>query len=227
MLSVSRPLSQQIEILLGQNNLPEEPLLDSEDDRDDAVLKAGQVMLEAWRMHIYRAQALLAAQQKMSEAEAGLRETLLKEVTSLRETVYTLFNDEPILLASLGIRPRRKAGVFVKQASYDLTTAETIVRWRVLFNNALQLSSGKKNLLVKAGWTDERLIEAANLVEIYAEASNGQQAQIHAFRVEQAAANAVESLLQRWHEQMLRRPKPGVNRSAPAYREKVAGPTVI
>jgi hypothetical protein len=220
MVNVTHPqLFRQLEILLNQNNLFEEQELESQNDHEDISLKVGQVMLETWRKHMCRAQALWVAQQKAVEAETDLRETLLAEVTSLRETVTTLFNDDSVLLASLGIRTRRKASRHVQQASFDLTAAETIVRWRILFNNALQLSSSKKNLLDKAGWTDERLINAAALVEIYAEANTGQQAQIHAYRAERAAANAVESLLQRWHEQMLRRRQNITKRPAPPYPE--------
>lgn len=222
-------LQRRVEILVDNGRLSQAQTALAGVGYNPTALAQGEALLQAWLTREQGAQTLRTAQKRATELEIQAGQTAQAEASDFSQTVRTLFGDDPLTLTALGLRLRQRNsnghsatdenGTEHGQSQRQTPSrglADKIAQWRRLFANAQALSDDQKAQLAQAGWSADRLTEAAALVERYAEANTQQKEQIQRYRSEFAAAKAAEKELRRWYEQASRLSRLAIRKTNPA-----------
>lgn len=212
-------LVRHMEILVDNGPLPQAQAVIGPVGYDPDGLDEGRTLLMTWLEHRKLAQALMLVQKQSTAAQNRARSEAKRMVGLFTKTVETLFAEDEAALRTLGVRPRarRKKSKYrsrqgdqdqvedgdneteTKQKGESQSTAATIFRWRRRLANVDHLDDEHKEQLAAAGWTAERIAEAAALVEAFASADTKQQEAIRAQQAQQATAKAAEISLRKWY----------------------------
>jgi len=221
-------LQRDVETLIKNGKLPQAQAVIAGIGYGPAALEAGEIMLRSWHICKMQARALLVAQKKATRDEHEAREAAHQEVNNFSAAVRVLFDDNEVLLATLGVLAQQEEdgganghGATSQATRISKSATELIARWRLLFANTQTLSRQQKVRLVNAGWHDERLISAAALVESFAAAHATQQQQTRAYWAELAVAKEAEIALRKWYWQAIRRSKLAIQQANPSNRDQL------
>lgn len=194
-----------------------------------AALDACSERLLGWRQFRKNAKGLMGAQKKATRLERKARQIIEALARKFRRIARILFKDnEPVLTelglfpspwsgngkaSSNGAAPSQNDGSDTGQAEPvesngsgrrrrpSMRTAAVIDRWRMMFAKALDLEEEHLARLSERGWSIERITEALQAVETYAEADIDQEQKIKTQRAEVAAAREVRIELEKWYNE--------------------------
>lgn len=126
--------------------------------------------------------------------------------TEFAETARIIFKDDPDTLAALGLQtqyetlPPEGEGDPVKVAARaSRGTAETILRWRTMFQNANLLTGERQAALASVGWDADKINAGLDAVEAYSNADTSQQAAIGDYQARSAQQKADYATLRTWY----------------------------
>jgi hypothetical protein len=194
---------------------------------DPIVLGEGATLLEAARQSRAQKRERLADQKQATRIEREAYLAANREIVSLSETARTLFAADIPTLTALGLLTRYETvttpdGEDVRVAAQlSDSTAERLLRWRQLLDNAQMLDAALAAQLSAAGWTAERLTQTVALVEAYAAADTAQQAAIQAHQEAAAQLKTAVTALDDWYARAARLIRVAIKDSAPANQAQL------
>lgn len=171
-----------------------------------AGLAVGAGYAETVALGISLTRDLKALQTSTTRAEKRYGQAAQTIATEFADTARILFKDDPDTLLALGLQtqyetvPPEGEGDPVKVATRPSRgTAEAILRWRTMFQNANLLTGDRQTTLAGVGWDTEKINGALDAVEAYSNADTAQQAAIGDYQARSAQQQADMTTLRTWY----------------------------
>lgn len=171
-----------------------------------AALAVGVGHAEAVANGIAQTKDQKSIQTSATRREKKLRAETQTLVTAFADTARILFAGDPDALLSLGLETQHETipaegegepTTVVARPSRG--TAESISRWRTMFQNASTFTGDRQTALAGVGWDIDRLNAALDAVEAYANANTAQQAAIGDYQARSAQHKKDVETLRQWY----------------------------
>lgn len=147
-----------------------------------------------------------ATQTRATRAEKTHRISAQTLATEFADTARILFKDDPDTLLALGLQtqyetlpPEGEGDPITVAARASRGTAESILRWRTMFQNANLLTGDRQTTLASVGWNADKINAALDAVEAYSNADIAQQAAISAYQARSDQQKADVETLRQWY----------------------------